>query len=220
MNYTSHADLGGEKGWGPVVPDAPGKMFHAAWEPRVLAMTLAMGATGQWTIDASRAARETLSDYRDLSYYAIWLLALEKLLIERDLVTLAELATGQVSAAPRKLDRVLRADDVAATLARGAPTLRESRGTPGFAVGQQVRTRAGRVDHHTRLPGYAQGKAGQIERILGMHVFADANAKGAGEDPDWLYTVVFDGTELWGADGSAAGLRVSIDAWQSYLAPA
>ncbi len=71
-------------------------MFHAAWEPRVLAMTLAMGATGQWTIDASRAARETLSDYRDLSYYAIWLLALEKLLIERDLVTPAELATGRV----------------------------------------------------------------------------------------------------------------------------
>jgi nitrile hydratase len=194
-------------------------MFHAAWEPRVLAMTLAMGATGQWTIDASRAARETLSDYRDLSYYAIWLLALEKLLIERDLETPAELATGRVSAAPRKLDRVLRADDVAATLARGAPTLRASHGTPRFAVGQQVRTRAGRVDHHTRLPGYAQGKAGQIERVLGTHVFADANARGSGEDPEWLYTVVFDGTELWGPDESAAGLRVSIDAWQSYLEP-
>jgi hypothetical protein len=37
-----------------------------------------------------------------------------------------------------------------------------------------------------------------------------------GERPQWLYTVVFSGHELWG-DASTRGLSVSIDAWESYL---
>jgi hypothetical protein len=69
----THADLGGQPGFGPVTPEPEGERFHAAWEPRALALVLAMGATGAWNIDASRAVRETLPDYRDLSYYQIWL---------------------------------------------------------------------------------------------------------------------------------------------------
>ena len=65
MTYVSHADLGGQNGHGPVVPEAEGELFHAAWEPRALALTLAMGATGSWNIDMSRSARETLANYRD-----------------------------------------------------------------------------------------------------------------------------------------------------------
>jgi len=52
-----------------------------------------------------------------------------------------------------------------------------------------------------------------------VHVFADANAQGLGEQPQWLYTVVFDGRELWG-ETAEARLRVSIDAWEPYLEPA
>jgi hypothetical protein len=81
-----------------------------------------------------------------------------------------------------------------------------------------VRTRAGHVNHHSRLPGYAQGKRGTIARLHGAHVFADANAQGLGEQPQWLYTVVFDGRTLWGADAQP-GLQVSVDAWESYLQP-
>ena len=75
---------------------------------------------------------------------------------------------------------------------------------------------AGAVPHHTRLPGYARGKRGTIERWHGSHVFADAHAQGLGEQPQHLYTVVFDGAELWGA-GAVPGLRVSVDAWEPYL---
>ena len=50
----------------------------------------------------------------------------------------------------------------------------------------------------------------------GAHVFADTHAQGLGEQAQWLYTVVFDGQELWGAEASA-GLRVSVDAWEPYL---
>jgi nitrile hydratase len=70
--------------------------------------------------------------------------------------------------------------------------------------------------HHTRLPGYARGKRGVVERVHGVHVFPDANSQGLGEQPQWLYTVVFDGSELWG-DTGYEGLRVSIDAWEPYL---
>ena len=49
---------------------------------------------------------------------------------------------------------------------------------------------------HTRLPRYARGKEGTIERVHGTHVFPDTNAHQEGEHPQWLYTVRFSGTEL------------------------
>ena len=216
MSYQSHADLGGRNMRGAIVPEAEGEVFHGDWEPRALALTLAMGATGSWNIDASRSVRETLPDYAQLSYYQIWLAALEKLMLERGQVQADEIESGRMLHAPVPVKRVLKAADVPQVLAKGSPTERPATAPARFAVGQQVRTRAARVDHHTRLPGYAQGKLGRIERVNGMHVFADANAQGQGELPQWLYTVCFDGQALWG-DEAQRGLTVSIDAWESYL---
>ena len=217
--YRSHADLGGQRGHGTVVPEAEGELFHARWEPRALAMTLAMGATGAWNIDVSRAARETLPDYARLSYYQIWMAALQRLLAQRGLLHDDEIVAGQALHAAPPLPRKLLAADVPSVLARGAPTVRPLAGAPRFAVGQQVRARADQVPHHTRLPGYACGKIGTVQNLHGAHVFADAHAQGMGEQPRWLYTVVFDGSELWGDEASARGLAVSIDAWEPYLEP-
>lgn len=217
--YRSQADLGGQLGHGPVLPEAEGELFHAPWEPRALALTLAMGATGIWNIDTSRAARETLPDYAALGYYRIWLAALEKLMAERGLLQPDELAAGRTLHAAPALPRVLRAEAVAATLARGSPTERPAAGPARFAVGDAVCTRAGAVPHHTRLPGYVRGRVGRVERLHGCHVFPDSHAQGLGEQPQWLYTVAFDGATLWGA-GATPGLVVSVDAWESYLAPA
>lgn len=215
--YTSHADLGGRLGLGPVRPEAEGDLFHAAWEPRVLALTLAMGATGQWNIDMSRAARETLPNYLRLSYYQIWAAALEQLLLQRGLVQSDELAQGQMQYAAMPLPKILRAQDVPAALAKGSPTARPTSAPARFAPGQRVRARASRAEHHKRLPAYVAGKCGTVERLHGAHVFADAHARGLGEQPQWLYTVAFDGAELWGAEVQARGLTVSVDAWESYL---
>lgn len=214
--YTSHADLGGQLGHGPVEPEDEGILFHEPWEPAALALVLAMGATGSWNIDMSRAARETLPAYARLSYYRIWLAALEKLMIERGQLLADELASGHMLHPPVPLPKVLQAADVTAVLARGSPTWRADPQPPRFGVGDRVRTRAHPVPHHTRLPGYARGKVGTVERVHGSHVFADPHSQGLGEQPQPLYTVVFDGSELWGA-GAAPGLRVSVDAWQPYL---
>lgn len=218
--YVTHADLGGQPGHGRVVPEDENERFHESWEPRALALTLAMGATGSWNIDMSRAARETLPDYSRLSYYQIWLAALQKLMLERGQLSEDEIAAGRMLHPPVHLNRVLRAMDVPAALAKGSPTLRpDAPVDTRFAVGQRVRLRSQPVPHHTRVPGYVRGKVGTIERLHGPHVFADAHAQGLGEQPEPLYTVVFEGRELWG-EGSEPGLRVSVDAWQSYLEPA
>jgi nitrile hydratase len=154
-----------------------------------------------------------------MSYYEIWLAALEKLMLERGQVFPDELASGRMMHFPAPVARVLHADEVTAALAKGSSTQRSEREPPRFQVGQRVRTRSQAAPHHTRLPGYARGKVGTIERVHGTHVFPDANAQGLGEQPQPLYTVVFEGRELWGAEATP-GLRVSIDAWQSYLEPA
>ena len=214
--YVTQADLGGRTGFGPVQPEDEQVRFHAGWEPTALALVLAMGATGSWNIDMSRAARETLPAYLRLSYYQIWLAALERLMLERGQLHADELAAGRMLHPPAPLARVLRAEQVAAALAAGSPTVRAAARAPRFSPGDRVRTRSGPVPHHTRLPGYARGKVGTIARVHGAHVFADSNARGLGEDPQPLYTVVFEGTELWGAE-AATKLSVSIDAWEPYL---
>jgi len=219
MSHTTHADLGGQPGHGRVLPEAEGELFHAAWEPRVLALTLAMGTTGAWNIDISRSARETLANYRDLSYYEVWFTALRKLLAERHLVAPDEADAGRALHPRRPLARKLMAADVPAALAAGSPTARPATTPARYAVGQAVRMYAGPVPHHTRLPAYVRGKCGVVERLHGAHVFADAHASGRGEQPQWLYTVAFDGAELW-PDQKARGLTVSVDAWEPYMVAA
>jgi nitrile hydratase beta subunit len=216
VSYRSHADLGGEEGYGRVVPEPEGKRFHADWERQALAITLAMGASGEWNIDMSRSVRETLPDYHALTYYGRWVKGLEKLLIDRGLIDRAELAASRMLHPSRPVTRVLRAGDVSAVLAYGAPTQRAVTAPARFAIGERARMRAEEVAHHTRLPRYARGKVGRIEHIRGVHVFADTNAQGLSEQPQWLYTVVFDARELWG-DATTQNVCVSIDAWEPYL---
>ncbi len=214
MSYVTHADLGGQIGHGRIVAKPEDGPFHAAWEARAMALTLAMGATGMWNIDMSRAARETLSDYKKLDYWRIWLAALERLLIARGLADAGEIALGKMRRPPAPVKRVLHAEDVDAVLARGAPTLRPPQAPARFAVGDRVRIRSDRPGHHTRLPGYARGRLATIERTYGAHVFADAHALGLGEQPRWLYCVALD------AQVEREGVSVSFDAWEPYLEPA
>jgi len=109
---------------------------------------------------------------------------------------------------------VVTADKVAAALARGSPTERPLAGAARFRVGDAVRTKVLNTPTHTRLPRYCRDKRGTVTMTHGAHVFADANARGQGE-PQWLYTVRFEGSELWGSDTSAAAVHV--DCWEPYL---
>jgi nitrile hydratase beta subunit len=211
----THSDLGGQRGHGAVVPEPEGELFHAAWEPRAFALTLAMGATRAWNLDMSRAARETLPDYATLSYYEIWIAGLQRLLKERGMLDDAEIVAARALLPPVAVARVLAAADVEPALAAGAPTARPATMAPRWRVGDRVQAVSAVSIHHTRLPGYVCGKCGVIERAHGMHVFADAHAQGLGEQPQWLYTVTFAAIDLW--PDAVPGHTVSIDAWEPYL---
>ena len=216
MSYKIQADLGGQTGYGPVDCEHEDGAFHAGWEPQAMALMLSMGVTGAWNVDMVRSVLESLPDYSKLSYYEKWIKGLEKLLIDCGLVGSDEIAAAHMLRPPLPVTHVLQAADVPDVLAAGASTLRPAVNPARFAIGDRVRMRAALVEHHTRLPAYARGKIGRIERVHGAHVFPDAHAQGLGENPQWLYTVVFRGSELWGGEGSP-GLSVSIDAWESYM---
>lgn len=210
-------DMGGLQGFGAVHPEPDEPRFHAPWERRALGLTLAMGATGQWNIDQSRAARESLppAQYLGSSYYQIWLAALARLMQARGLVTADELATGHAAAAGRPLARVLQAAEVEAALARGTPVSRPAPGPSPFRVGDRVRALNLHPSGHTRLPRYVRGHVGTVVNVHGAHVFADAHARGE-DRGEWLYTVEFDAAELWGPEAGARD-RISVDAWAPYL---
>lgn len=216
-------DMGGLQGFGPVELESDEPLFHADWERRALGLTLAMGATGQWNIDLSRSARETLppATYLGSSYYEIWIRGLEKLMLQRGLISDAELQRGELIEPPQPVARVLRAADVDAALARGSPTTRPAAGPARFAVGDRVRAFNVHPQGHTRLPRYVRGHTGTVTLVHGSHVYADRHASTApGEPfdarPEWLYTVAFNGQDLWGASAEP-GTCISVDAWEPYL---
>lgn len=214
-------DLGGQMGHGPVRPEADEPLFHAAWEKRALAVTLAMGACGVWNLDMSRHARESLPPlvYLGSSYYEIWIRALERLIVEHGLVNEGELETGFSLGPGAYVKRVLRAEDVPAALAAGTPYDRPCGHPPAFKPGDRVRARNDHVATHTRLPRYLRGRLGEVAENHGAFVLPDSNAHGRGERPTWCYSVRFAAEELWGA-GAEPGSEVMADCWEVYLEPA
>jgi nitrile hydratase len=211
-------DMGGAAWSGAVKPEPDEPIFHARWERRAFALTLAMAMPGGWNIDMSRFAREDRppEDYLGKSYYQIWLAGLERLMLERGLIAADEIKAGAPLHPAKPVEKILRPEGVAAMLHRGGPTERDAARPAVFTAGDRVRAKMIHPSSHTRLPRYVRGHIGSVERVLGCHVFPDSNATGAGENPQWLYTVTFEGRELWG-EASDPGLKVSVDAWEPYL---
>jgi nitrile hydratase subunit beta len=82
-----------------------------------------------------------------------------------------------------------------------------------------VRARNLHPPTHTRLPRYVRGHVGMVDRVIDCHVFPDTAAMDRGEQPQWLYAVVFEARELWGPAADPT-VRVSVDAFEPYLEPA
>jgi len=217
-------DMGGMQGYGPVQPESHEPVFHAPWERQALALTVAMGATGQWNIDQARSARESLPPQRYLqnSYYQIWLDALENMMVARGLASHEEFATGQITEPGVSAVKPLPRGKVDAALAQGTSAERPVRQPARFAEGQRVRAHNQHPMGHTRLPRYVRGHVGTVVKVHGVHVLPDRHAAAVqgvdSNEGEWLYAVVFDARELWGPAADPQ-VQVSVDAWESYLAP-
>jgi nitrile hydratase subunit beta len=210
-------DMGGMHGFGKVEPEQDEPVFHAPWEGRTLALNRALGYTGVWTIDQTRFGIERLPPdvYLSSSYYKKWETRLENMIVELGLAGRDELDAGHALRPGKTLKRKLTAADVPNTLSRGSFS-RPAQAPARFKAGDKVRTLNIHPATHTRLPRYARGKSGVVEAVRGCHVYPDTVAIGQGENPQWLYTVVFESRELWG-DGADPSLKISIEAFEPYL---
>jgi nitrile hydratase subunit beta len=86
-----------------------------------------------------------------------------------------------------------------------------------FPPGSRVRARAGDPDHHTRLPGYLHGQAGEVVAVAPATPLPDDVARGLTEPRvEPVYAVRFHGSDLWGSD-SGARHAVVADLWECYL---
>lgn len=114
--------------------------------------------------------------------------------------------------------RVLKAEEVGKVLLKGGPARVDADVSAKFEVGDEVVTRNINPTGHTRLPRYARGRHGVIDRHHGVFIFPDAHAAGKGKCPQNLYSVKFSARELWGAQGSGTD-SIYIDLWDDYLEP-
>lgn len=211
-------DMGGMDGFGKVAPEPNEPVFHERWEGRVLAISRAIRALGAWNIDWDRYGIELLLPqvYLTSSYYKRWFLRSVNLLVQRGFIEADEMAAGHALRPGKVPDRgKFNLADVARVIRRGSFG-RPAPAPARFKVGDRVRAKNIHPKTHTRLPRYARGHVGIVERMHGAHVFPDSIVAGKGEDPQWLYTVRFDAQELWGADADPT-VKVSIEAFEPYL---
>jgi nitrile hydratase len=213
--------MGGMHGMGPIQHENNEPVFHARWESRVFAMYIALSAWHKWNIDAARHSREIIPpvEYLRMSYYEKWFAGQVELLVKSGLVTAAEIESGVPVPGTAKATPPLTVEKIPTTLANRINASRDVSVAPRFQVGQRVRARNMHPLGHTRLPRYARGKAGTIERDYGVFVFPDTNAHFLGEKPQHVYSVRFAARELWG-EQAAPRDSVYLAMWDDYLEPA
>jgi nitrile hydratase len=152
-----------------------------------------------------------------MSYYEKWFARFVELLVKTGLVTREEIETGRPAPGSAKLTPPLRPEGVpAVALNRNIEPSHDPAVRPRFKAGQRVRARNINPVGHTRLPRYARGKTGRIDRDHGVYNFPDTNSDGRGPKRQHVYSVTFAARELWGEQAPARDV-VHLDLWDDYL---
>jgi nitrile hydratase len=232
----SISDLGGHREHFARIARDDDNGFHAPWEKRAFGVTMIAGAAiVGGNVDAMRASMERLPAKRYFeNYWSRWLGGLELELERQGIVEKGELDSLLEGRTPERRGRALPPlhrrvfSRLAAFVSRPMPRwmialqvramsgARRARSAPKFREGDAVRGVAVRPAGHTRIPGYACGKRGIIVAHRGAMVFPDTHARFEGDAPQHLYTVRFEGRELWGDEAEPAS-QVCVDLFESYL---
>lgn len=218
-------DLGGKREFfGPVAHTLTEPVFHEEWEGRVFGIATFVQTVFGPNFDSFRAVMEKLppEEYRG-PYYGRWLSVLERMLggyvsgrksVPRLKVAGAVLTARRVMTRPT-LPRFMTVH----VLPRIVGGAKRAHHKPKFGIGDAVRVRAERSDGHTRQPGYVTGHRGTIVGHRGAAVFADVHAEARTKVAEHLYTVAFEGAELWG-EGAEPNTEIRIELFEPYLEPA
>ncbi|HVO90579.1 MAG TPA: nitrile hydratase subunit beta [Casimicrobiaceae bacterium] len=196
-------DMGGRQGFGPVRYTLDAQPFHAAWEVRANSLYAFAVRQGIFNMDEYRHAIERMEPrhYLSASYYERSLTGLATLLVEKQVVTRAELEQRAGGTVP------LAAPSAAG---RTNATARER-----FRPGDRVRVRADYVPGHVRMPGYIRGKIGVVVSESPAYPFPDAHAHAIEAEDEPTYDVRFRTEDLWPDSADSALVHVAV--FQSYL---
>ena len=196
-------DLGGKQGFGPVryTEDAPA--FHAEWEVRANSLYVLAVRRGIFNMDEYRHAIERMEPrhYLTATYYERSLTSLATLLIEKKIVSHAELEQ--------------RAGGRFPLAAPSAPGRTNAAERERFQPGDRVRVRDDYVPGHVRMPGYIRGKTGVVVSESPTYPFPDAHAHAIAAEDEPTYDVRFRAEDLWPNSAEAALVHVGV--FQSYL---
>ena len=208
-------DMGGMQGLGEIGYKASEPMFHEPWEGRVFALIRAMQVGGLRPYIESIPA----ADYLQMNYYDRWYTAFVTKLIERGVITCAEIESGRADPASVKMTPVVTPAVARELLFRTPQTEQDIKLTPRFHVGDRVRGRNLHPTTHTRMPRYTRGKTGVVERDRGVFNLPDSEEVSGEPRPQHVYLIHFTAHELWGEEASPHD-SLYIDMWEDYLEPA
>lgn len=212
-------DVGGMDGF--TLPERDqGRVLKEEWERQVWGMVFASIGLPGVPLGASRDFIERLPPvvYLTMPYYARFMHARERALLDSGLVTEAELENpdGPISRPNLPSFRPTTPEQVVQLLRRDASAQLDDAVPPAFKVGDSVVVRNDHPAGHTRVPRYVRGRHGTIQRSHGVHRFEDAVGP-VDVGPQHLYTVSFDAAELWGRRGHPRD-RIHVELWEYHLA--
>jgi nitrile hydratase len=209
-------DMGGMQGLGELGYERTEPMFHAPWEGRVLAMSVALGAYGKWRGLRPQIEAIPAADYLRMSYYERWLTALSARIIESGLATRDEIESGRADRGAVKATPALTAAEAGDRPFTPPRTELDVDLPARFKIGQRVRGRNYHPTTHTRMPGYTRGRVGVVERDRGVFALPDTEVYFLDPKPQHVYLVRFAARELWG-DTASARDSLCVDLWEDYL---
>ncbi len=88
-----------------------------------------------------------------------------------------------------------------------------------FAVGQRVRIADRTPPVHHRVPAYAKGHIGTIERLCGMHGQPEHYIRDDGEPLTRLYRVRIPQRSLWADYSGSSDDKLDIEIFEHWLEP-
>ncbi len=88
---------------------------------------------------------------------------------------------------------------------------------PRFTVGQRVRIADRTPPVHHRVPAYAKGRVGIVERVCGLHGRPEQYIRGDGQPLTRLYRVRMAQPDLWAAYSGAARDSLDVEVFEHWL---
>ena len=215
-------DMGGMDGFGKVEPELNEPVFHEKWESQRARHGTRDGRPAPLTstprASIARHSPRTSICRAPITRNGFWA---EEMLIEKGLYLEGGSRRRPRDAAGQgtQARQAGTTTDVERTMVRG----KFARPAPGTGEIQESVTRSVRRTSIRRPTRGCRATCADMSASsswnLAVTCFPKLAAMELGENPQWLYTVVFDGRDLWGADGDPT-LKVSIDAFEPYLEPA